>query len=204
MEIKLTDWLQAVHHEVEMRRWRDQSGGKIKHFTVTQEFDITPAIIGWYMMNRDSESYRMWHPAHIEFQWEKKIAGVGATWVCWEKINGQMAAYRMRSVPVELSPIQPKNKTCSSLNIIMDTEESPLIYILNETESIENGTRITLTFIFPEATPDEYVEAHRQHFSEEFPNMIYKAVPFLIQRTFGYIPDTETIIKSKLIVPANN
>jgi hypothetical protein len=205
MEIKVSDWLQAMHHEIEMRRWRDASGGKTKHFTVTKDYkDVTPAMIGWYMMNRDNESYRLWHPAHIGFKWEKKIAGLGATWIGWEKINGQMAAYRMRTVPVELSPIQPNNKNFSGLSIIIDTEEAPLIYLLNETVPIENGVRITITFIFPEATPDEYMEAHQQHYEEEFSNMIYTAIPFLIRKTFGYIPDPEKIIQSGLIVPAED
>lgn len=55
-----------MHYEVEMRRWHDKSGGRTKHFTVTQEYkDVTPSMIGWYMMNRDGESYRLWHLAHI-------------------------------------------------------------------------------------------------------------------------------------------
>ena len=48
------------------------------------------------------------------------------------------------------------------------------------------------------------MEVHRRHYVEEFSNMIYKAIPFLIRKTFGYIPDTETLIKSGLIVPADN
>lgn len=30
MEIQYTDWLEAAHHEIEMRRWRDASGDKLK------------------------------------------------------------------------------------------------------------------------------------------------------------------------------
>jgi len=112
-----------------------------------------------------------------------------------------MAAYRMRRESIALSPVSPKNEKEANLNIILDTEEVPLFYILSEPEPTINGIRITATFIFPAAFPDEYLEAHRQHYNEEFSNMAYKAIPHLIKKTFGYIPDTEILIKSGLIVP---
>lgn len=202
MEIHYTDWLQAAQHEIEMRRWRDESGDKFKNFVAVHDFEgVTPEMFGWYFMNRDSESYRLWHPAHLGLQWEKKIAGLGATWIGWEKINGKMVAYRMRRESVDLSPVSPKNKKRANLNIVLDTEEAPLFYILIETEPVINGMRVTTMFIFPAAFPDEYREAHRRHYSEEFSNMAYKAIPYLIQKTFGYIPDNETLAKSGLIVP---
>ena len=202
MKIQYIDWLQAAHHEVEMRRWRDESDSKLKHFVAVNDFEgVTPEMFGWYFINRDSESYRLWHPAHIGLQWEKKIAGLGATWIGWEKIDGKMAAYRMRRESADLSPVSPKNKKGANLNIVLDTEEAPLFYILSEIEPTVKGIRTTTTFIFPAAFPDEYLEAHRQHYSEELPNMVYKAIPYLIKKTFGYIPDTDKLVKSELIVP---
>lgn len=132
MEILCTDWLQAAHHEIEMRRWRDESGGKIKHFVAVHDFEgVTPEMFGWYFMNRDSESYRLWHPAHIGLQWEKKIAGLGATWIGWEKINGKMAAYRMRIESGDLSPVSPKNEKGANLNIMLIRKKPPCsIYLV--------------------------------------------------------------------------
>lgn len=148
MEIKLNDLLQAVHHEVEMRRWRDESNGKTKSFSVTQQYsNITPTVIGWYMMNRDNESYRLWHPSHIALQWEKKTSGIGATWIGLEKINGHIGAYRMRIIPINMSPVPIEDENISSLTSIIDTEDEPLIYIINKTEPVECGTKITATFV---------------------------------------------------------
>lgn len=113
-----------------------------------------------------------------------------------------MVAYRMRRESVDLSPVSPKNKKGANLNIVLDTEEAPLFYILIETEAIVSGMRVTTRFIFPAAFPDEYLEAHHRHCSEEFSNMAYIAIPYLIKKTFGYIPDDATLVKSGLIVPS--
>jgi len=108
MKITVHDWLQAAHHEVEMRRWREESQGKTKKFVVKQHLkNINPIILAWYLTNFDRESYLMWHPAHIGLQWEKKIAGPGAIHIAWEKIMGKMAAYRIRLDPADISPIPP-------------------------------------------------------------------------------------------------
>jgi len=37
MEITVRDWLEAVHHEVELRRWRDESAGQWKSLTTHNE-----------------------------------------------------------------------------------------------------------------------------------------------------------------------
>ena len=87
------------------------------------------------------------------------------------------------------------------LNII-DTEGETLIYILNEVEQAGDQTNITCTFTFPEATPDEFVEAHRRHNVEEVPGMVNKAVPYLVQKTFGYLIEPEKLAGYGLIVPA--
>ncbi|MBP2657032.1 MAG: hypothetical protein H6Q69_64 [Firmicutes bacterium] len=195
MEIELVDWLQAVQHELELRQWRSESGGRTKHIVITQEFeDFAPQIIKWYMLNRDNESYRMWHPAHKYFQWEDKRVGVGATWIGWEKINGSMGAYRMRLVPGEMSPIQPTSKI-SMVSAVIDVNDEPLFYILNEMVILDKKTQVKITFAFPESTPKEYIDAHTKHALEEFPNMIHKAIPWFIQKTFGYLPTQEELLE---------
>ena len=39
MNISANDWLQAADHEVELRRWRELSNGRMKHFSVEHFFD---------------------------------------------------------------------------------------------------------------------------------------------------------------------
>ena len=46
-----------------------------------------------------------------------------------------------------------------------------------------------------EGCPDEFVEAHRKHAVEEIPGLAYNAIPALLKKMFGYMPDDETIRK---------
>ena len=203
MNISVTDWLQAADHEVEMRRWRAESNGRTKHVVVEHELaGISPAAVAWYLINFDDETYRMWHPAHIALQWEKKVAGPGAIHVAWEKILGKLAAYRIRLDPPDLSPIAPHDPAGAYMLNIIDTEGEVLIYILLQTRSTSGGMGLTCTFIFPEAAPDEFVEAHRQHCVEEVPGMVNRAVSHLIEKTFGYAMEPERLAEYGLVVPA--
>lgn len=203
MEITVNDWLQAADHEVELRRWRDQSGGKTKHFVEEHDFKgISPQMVLWYLTNFDNASYLMWHPSHIGLQWENKVAGPGATHIAWEKIMGKLAAYRIRLDAADASPIPPKKTSIAVMLNVIDTEGEVLFYILNEIEQADERTKITCTFIFPEATPDEFVEAHRRHNIEELPGMVNKAAPYLVQKTFGYLIEPEKLAGYGLIVPA--
>jgi hypothetical protein len=203
MDVKVADWLQAAGHEVELRRWRDQSGPGTKHFVEEHRFpDVSPATVLWYLMNFDEESYRLWHPAHLGLQWENKAPGPGAIHIAWEKILGKLAAYRMRIDPPDMSPIPPKSPVAVMTNPI-DTEGEVLFHILNEVAQEENELRITCTFVFPEAAPDEFVEAHRRHNIEEVPGLVNKAVPYLVKKTFGYMIEPEKLAEYGLIVPAD-
>ena len=204
MEINVNEWLQAADHEVELRRWRDESGGRTKHCVVEHTFtDISPEMVFWYLTNFDEESYRMWHPSHIGLLWENKVAGPGAIHIAWEKIMGKLAAYRIRLDTPESSPIPPKETSIAVMLNIIDTGGEILLYILNEVEQAGEQTKITCTFIFPEATPDEFVEAHRRHNIEELPGMVNKAAPYLVQKTFGYLIEPEKLAGYGLIVPAD-
>ncbi len=166
MEITVNDWLQAADHEVELRRWRDQSGGKTKHVVVEHSFTgISPEMVFWYLTNFDHASYLMWHPAHIGLQWENKVAGPGAIHIAWEKVLGKLAAYRIRLDTPDASPVPQGTSIAVMLNII-NTEGDTLIHILNEVEQAGDQTKITCSFVFPEAAPDEFVEAHRRHNSK--------------------------------------
>jgi hypothetical protein len=204
MNISASDWLQAADHEVELRRWRDSSNGKQKHFSVEHFFDdLSPEYLLWYMANFDEESYRMWHPAHVGLQWERKIDGPGAIHIAWEKLMGKLAAYRIRLDPPDASPIPPKGPGVGVMTNIIDTQGAILIHILNEIQPIENSMRMTCTFVFPEAAPDEFVEAHRLHNVEEVPGMVNKAIPYLVRKTFGYLIDPRRLARYRLIVPAD-
>ncbi|MEM3593842.1 MAG: hypothetical protein QXS27_03855 [Candidatus Jordarchaeaceae archaeon] len=196
MEITVNDWLQACGHEVEMRRWRKESQGKTKKFVVEQSLkNLSPITVAWYLTNFDRESYLMWHPAHIGLQWEKKIAGPGAIHIAWEKIMGKMAAYRIRLDPPDKSPIPPQKPEGAVMLNIIDTDGEVLIYILIELEPIDDGIKMTGTFIFPEAAPDEFIEAHRRHFVEEVQGLVNNAIPYLIKKTFGYLIEPEKLAK---------
>jgi len=103
----------------------------------------------------------------------------------------------------ESSPIPPKETSIAVMLNIIDTGGEILLYILNEVEQAGEQTKITCTFIFPEATPDEFVEAHRRHNIEELPGMVNKAAPYLVQKTFGYLIEPEKLAGYGLIVPAD-
>jgi hypothetical protein len=204
MNISAIDWLQAADHEVELRRWRESSNRRMKHFSVEHFFDdVSIEYILWYLTNFDEESYRMWHPAHIGLQWEKKIEGPGAIHIAWEKIMGKLAAYRIRLDTPDVSPIPPKETCVGVMTNIIDTQGEVLIYILNEVEPMENRIRINCTFVFPEAAPDEFVEAHRLHNVEEVPGMVNKAITYLVQKTFGYLIEPRRLAGYSFIVPAD-
>ena len=203
MQITVQDWLQAADHEVEMRRWRDQSGGKTRQFVVEHELKgVAPESLRWYYMNFDSESYRMWHPCHIGLQWEKKVAGPGACHIAWEKIGGKLAAYRLRVDPLDKAPVAPRNPAAAIVITCLDTQGEPLWQILSEYAPGPEGTIKRSTFVFPAATPDEFVESHRQHAIEENPGMAYKAVPYLIQKTFGHMVEPKKLKELGLVVAA--
>lgn len=202
MHIKVSDWLQAADHEVEMRRWRDRSRGRIKDFTVECVFKgVTPDVIRWYYTNFDEESYRMWHPAHIGLQWEKKIAGPGAIHVAWEMIDGKMAAYRIRVDSPDNAPAGLVAPPDAMVLSILDTEGEPLMHIVTQYSLVEGGTKKKSRFAVPEAAPDAFCEAHRQHWLEEQPGMAYRAAPYLIQKTFGHMVDSEVLKAHPMIVP---
>ncbi len=201
MDIKVSDWLQAAHHEVEMRQWRDQSRGSTREFTVEYTFkDVAPEVIRWYYTNFDDETYWMWHPAHIGLQWERKVAGPGATHIAWEMINGKMAAYRIRVDLPDTAPFAvPKNAMLLS---ILDTEGEALFHIVSQFLPAGSGTTKRSRFVVPKAAPDEFCEAHRRHWLEEQPGMGYKAAPHLIQKTFGHMAGLDVLQAHPLIVSA--
>ena len=204
MEISVSDWLQAADHEVELRRWREQSGGKTKHFSVEHlSPHASPEMVFWYLANVDAESYLMWHPAHVGLQGEKKVAGPGAIHVAWEKVMGKLAAYRIRLDTPDVSPLPPKGNSIAVMLNVIDTEGEILIYILNEVEQAAEGMKITCTFVFPAATPEEFVQAHRRHNIEELQGLVNRAAPYLVQKTFGYMMEPEKLAGYGLIVPAD-
>lgn len=203
MQLSDAEYLQAADQEVKLRRWRDTSeAGKFKTFRCETLFPQPPGIIAWYHRNFEKESFLLWHPAHKHMSWEKKIPGIGAIHTGWEYINGQLGAYRMRNDSPDENPsdIQPENLEASAMVSIIDTDGDPLFWVLAESKEVKDGTMFITNFIFPEATPDEFVEAHRRHCIEEMKGLTERAIDFQIMHTFGYMPSYEDVIKSGVVV----
>lgn len=207
MNITLSEWLQAADHEVELRKWRDTSEpGKFK--TCTQVHHInncTPEQFAWYFKNFNTDTYRLWHPAHKAIMWENKTDKPGAIHVAWESINGKMAAYRVLiDAPLERSPIPIDDPTDVSMNEFLDTDGNPVFWTHDKRYMDGDEMVIISTFIFPEKTPDSFVEAHAKHNLEEIPGLVNNALPVLLKRAFGYMPDDETLKKYPgVIIPAD-
>jgi hypothetical protein len=199
MEVTVNDWLEAVHHEVELRRWRDESEGQWKSFTVHNKLPaVSPVMLDWYLTNFDSDSYRLWHPAHVGLQWEKKILGPGATHIAWERINGRLAAYRIVYEEAEKAVAVAKSAETAKAMNVLDSERAVLLSILME----PGPGGITGTFSFPVATPDGFVEAHLKHAEEEVYGMANVAAPYLVRKVFGWMATDDVLLAHPLIVAA--
>lgn len=204
MDLKVSDWLQAADHEVEMRRWREESSGRTREFTVECAFDgVSADAIRWYYTNFDEESYRLWHPSHVGLQWERKVAGPGAIHIAWEMVDGKLAAYRIRVDAPQDAPPSLGAPSDSMVLSMLDTEGIPLFHLVTRYSMTDDRTLKRTRFVVPSAVPDSFCEAHRQHWLEEQPGMAFKAVPFLIQKTFGYMAKPEVLKANPLIVPAS-
>ncbi len=99
----------------------------------------------------------------------------------------------MRMDTADISPIPPKKSNIAMMLNMVDTGGEILVYILNEIGQSGDITQVSTTFIFPEAVPDAFFEAHRQHCIEEIPGMVNKAVPYFVQKTFGYMIEPEKL-----------
>ena len=66
---------------------------------------------------------------------------------------------------------------------------------------MDSGGRYPLMPDAPQAAPDSFCNAYRQHWLEEQPGMAYKAVPHLIRKTFGYMVQPEILKAHPLVVP---
>lgn len=203
MQLKVSDWLQAADHEVEMRRWRAESHGRTRDISVQCTFPgVAPEAIRWYYTNFDEDSYRLWHPAHVGLQWERKIAGPGAIHIAWEMVNGKLAAYRIRVSAPAQAPAQLDAPPDSMVLDLLDTEGEPLMHLVTQYSWADGATTKRSRFVFPAAAPDAFCEAHRQHWLEEQPGMAFKALPYLVQKTFGYMAEPHVLAANPLIVPA--
>ena len=199
MNITLSEWMEAADHEVECRRWRDNSRpGKYKFFIKQETIrGYTKEQFHWYFRNLDSETYRLWHPAHKHIMWVDKY-GDTPTHIAWERINGKLAAYCVRmggdmaNAPMVPDSMKDKNPR---LTEFLDTQGKPYFWTVSTKEETQDGFLLTDCFIFPEGCPDEFVEAHRKHAVEEIPGLAYNAIPALLKKMFGYMPDDETIRK---------
>lgn len=203
MNLTVSDWLQAADHEVEMRHWRAESQGRLKSVTVESRFPgLSPDVVRWYYTNFDEESYRLWHPSHVGLQWERKIAGPGAIHIAWEKVDGKLAAYRIRVDSPSDAPANLEAPADAMVLSMLDTQGGTLMNIVTQYSFDAGATLKRSRFVFPATAPDAFCNAHRNHWLEEQPGMAFKAIPYLIQKTFGYMAGPEVLKEHPLIVPA--
>jgi hypothetical protein len=172
------------------------SGEGVNPIVLKESFDgIEAGLVLWSFANTDSESYRQWHPAHVGIEYEHNVlglAGPGSTYIFWEYVLGRMAAYRFRNTPHDQCPV-PITNPAAAVSAVLDTDEKPMGWFITEVGMHPKGVDITLTWLAPNATPDAFVEAHSTHWREEMHGLVNKAVPFQIQRLYGYTPSAETL-----------
>jgi len=196
MHLTMDQWIQAAGHEVEMRRWRDTSTGPDKKIVLKESFDgVEAGLVLWYFANADTESYKLWHPAHVALEYEQNVlglVGLGSRFIFWEYILGHLAAYRFCNVRHDQSPI-PITNPAAAVSAVLDTDEKPMGWFITEFGMRPKGVDITLTWLAPSATPDAFVEAHSAHWREEMHGMVEKAVPFQIRRLYAHTPSAETL-----------
>jgi hypothetical protein len=95
--------------------------------------------------------------------------------------------------PLDLCPVAPAHPERAVLTAVLDTDGEPFRHILIEIDPTDGGVLSRGTWTFPAATPDEYIEGLLAHCREERVGMVERAIPYAIQRHFGYTPSTERV-----------
>lgn len=201
VELTPQGFLQAVDHEVRMRRWRAESDGEYSVHELVIPLEIDLAVLRWYLLTYTPDSYLLWHPSHLAHEREAKQPERGRRFIVWEWINGRLQADRMwGGAPLELCPITPANPERTVLTTVFDTDSEPFRHILIELEPDGDGVISRGTWTFPTATPEDYVEGLLNHCREERVGMVENAIPYAIKRHFGYMPTTEQVREELALV----
>ena len=151
-----------------------QSKGETKALVIEHDLqNVTPDMIDWAWDHNDTEYYRLWSPAHIAWAWQlhpEEVGRYGAIHIAWEKIAGETVGYRIRWDDPATSPI-PTALPHALVMSVLAKDDTILMQIIGEWESAPRGVHLRTTFLFPAATPEEFLEAHRLHCIEEVQGM---------------------------------
>jgi len=195
VELSAHHYLQAAGHEARMRRWRDESAGEytVHHLEIPGEVDAD--VLRWYLRTYTPESYLLWHPSHLAHVREEVQPTQGRKFVVFEWINGWLQADRMwGGAPLELCPEEPEHADRAVLTAVLDTDGEPFRHILIEVDPVEGGGVVSRgTWTFPAATPKQYIDGLLAHCREERVGMVERAIPYAIQRHFGYTPPLDRV-----------
>lgn len=129
---------------------------------------VTPEMIDWWWTQLvDSQNYKLWHPEdHISIEWEvppTKESRVGAIHVAEERF-GEFPArkLRLRAEDPASSPIPISYKHVRAGSNLGPNDER-LWWIVHQYEAAGYGTRMRSTFRLPADTPQQFIDALRQH-----------------------------------------
>lgn len=154
-----------------LTRALEESEGETVDIVIENELPgITQQMYEWWGRNMgQTRLYKMWHPDHISFEVEE-TSDSGRVAHPKEKI-GPYAPTVMSFHPVPNSeyPVTPiyKNYRCSAH---LTEDNRRLSMLCGEYEEGENGLKIKQVFRFPAKTPQKFLDALRQHVTEEVRN----------------------------------
>ena len=141
---------------------------------------ITPEMLHWWwraMM--EPGNYKLWHPEdHVSAAWEVSPAGktlVGGIRNVVEKIGKfPVRTLRIRIEDPSSSPIKATYTHVNATSII-GPDNKPVVWITHEYRAESYGVRMRSTFRLSKNSPQQFVDALRQHNKEEmgeFPNFL--------------------------------
>jgi hypothetical protein len=135
-------------------------------------YGITPEMLDWWWWNMvDSRYYQLWHPKdHISIEWEvppTKRRLVGAIRNVEERIV-EFPARKLR-IRIEDPASSPIMATYNHVNAtsIIGPDDKPVVWITHEYKVESYGTRMRSTFRLSKNTPQQFINALRQHNKEE-------------------------------------
>jgi hypothetical protein len=146
------------------------SHGETRDLVIDHELPgITPDMLDWWWDNINSlERYRDWHPrSHLAFKWERKSdEHVGTIHEVTEKIGVLPSTLRIRWEDPDSVSI-PRVYEHANLGSVLNKENQPISWVMQQYESMPGGTRMRSTFRLPARTPGWFMKELRKHNIEE-------------------------------------
>jgi hypothetical protein len=119
-----------------------QSNGKTKIVVTDHELHgVTPEMWEWAWYHADTEFYRLWHPAHIAWEWErdpKNVGRYGSIHGASETIGGLTFVFRNRYDDPNKSPI-PLTLGHGLLFSVLAPDDTIVMQIVAEWEAAPYG-----------------------------------------------------------------